>query len=92
MTFTDPGHRLVEEFWGTPTAAAVRSVDVLNAQAAALAWARRMAGTYPAPRIVADRLAAVATRMRTGEDDRDPRTVLMDIARSALAEHRAGAV
>ena len=72
---------------GDPVAdqAADRAVRVLQAQAAALAWVYQAAGLYPAPPMVAQRLAEAAARLRT--DDRDPDTELVRIA--AVAEHRA---
>lgn len=64
---------------------------VLNAHAAALAWIRDTTGRYPAPAEVAARLNAVAERMRSGADLRDPAPILLRIAADALAEHRAAA-
>jgi hypothetical protein len=67
--------------------AADRAVRVLHAQAAALAWVRQTAGTYPAPPAVAQRLAEAATQLRG--DDRDPVSVLIGVAAAAVAEHQA---
>jgi hypothetical protein len=64
----------------------VRAVDVLNAHAAALAWVRETTGSYPAPARVAARLEVVAGRLRSGVDDRDPDSVLVQVAAAALAE------
>ena len=60
---------------------------VLHAQAAALAWVRQTTGRYPAPTGVARRLAEAAAQLRG--DDRDPVTVLIGVAATAVAEHQA---
>lgn len=78
---------LVEELFGTSDAAADRAVEVIHAQAAALAWVCDTTGSYPVPATVAARLQAVAVRLR--RDNRDPRAVLMETAKQALAAHRA---
>lgn len=78
---------LVEELFGTSDAAADRTVEVIHAQAAALAWVCATTGSYPTPAPVAARLQAVAFRLR--QDDRDPRAVLMETAEQALADYRA---
>jgi len=71
-------------------AAAARVVAVMHAQAAALGWVRDTTGVYPAPRPVADAIAAAAQKLRT-DDDRDPALVLRQTAIDALAEYRAAA-
>ncbi|AEH11759.1 MULTISPECIES: hypothetical protein [Protofrankia] len=84
-------HALVDDLLGQPDQAADRSVAVLHAHAAALAWIRDTTGLYPAsPGIVAE-LNSVAGRLRTGIDDRDPVAVLGQAAVDALAAHRASA-
>jgi hypothetical protein len=83
---TDRAHALVDELCGPPDAAAARSVDVLHAQAAALAWVRQFTGSYPAPTRVVARVDAAAGKLRAGEDDRDPRVVLIQVAVDALGE------
>jgi hypothetical protein len=88
----DP-RRVLEDLCGPltddPVAVRVadRAVRVLHAQAAALAWVRQTTGAYPAPAVVARRLAEVAAELRS--DDRDPVTVLIGVAAVAVAEHRA---
>lgn len=82
---------LVEELIGPSDERADRAVAVLNAQAAALDWARQVAGTYPAPRAVSAELARVAAKLRSGEDDRDPVAVLGRCAVDAMAALRASA-
>jgi hypothetical protein len=67
--------------------AADKAVRVLHAQSAALAWVRQATGMYPAPPTVAQRLAEAAAQLR--EDDRDPVTVLIGVAATAVAEHQA---
>jgi hypothetical protein len=84
-------YALIEEFFGTSDPAADRVVEVLHAQAAALEWIRDTTGTYPAPAPVAVRIAEVAHRLRTCQDDREPMTVLRETAEQALADYRAAA-
>jgi len=67
--------------------AADRAVQVLHAQAAALAWVRQTTGTYPAPPAVAARLADAAAQLR--QDDRDPAGVLISVAAAAVAQYQA---
>jgi hypothetical protein len=88
---TKRAHALVDELCGPPDAAADRAVDVLHAQTAALAWVRQLTGVYPAPARVAERVATAARKLRTGEDDRDPRLVLVQVAAAALAEDSSSA-
>ena len=83
-------HALVDELVGPSDAVADRAVGVLHAHAAALAWIREATGGA-APTSVADRLAAVAARLRGGEDDRDPAAVLGQTAVDALTAYRAAA-
>jgi hypothetical protein len=77
-------HALVDELCGPPDEAADRAVAVLHAHAAALAWVRAVTRSYPAPKPVARRLETAAARLRSGEDDRDPARVLIEVATSAL--------
>ena len=92
---TDPdrarAHALIDELVGPSDAAADRTVAVLHAHAAALAWVRNTTGSYPAPADVATRLDEAAARLRTGEDARDPVAVLGQAAVDALAAHRSAA-
>ncbi|MBT8224430.1 MAG: hypothetical protein HKP61_16375 [Dactylosporangium sp.] len=81
-------HSLVDALLGEPDAAADRTVEVLNAHAATLAWVRDTTGAYPAPPNVAQALDTVAERLRTGDDRRDPVPVLGQAAVDALAAHR----
>jgi hypothetical protein len=81
-------HALVDELLGTSDEAADRTIAVLNAHAAALAWIREATGGYPAPASVAAALAKAAQRLRTGEDGRDPVAVLGQVAVDALTAHR----
>jgi hypothetical protein len=86
---TDDGqariHAMIDELLGVPDEAANRSVDVIHAQAEALAWVYEVTGTYPAPRHVAEALNRVAWPMRRGEDLREPSAVLLQVAADALA-------
>ncbi len=81
-------HDLIDALCGKPDAAADRTVEVLNAQAAALSWVREATGAYPAPASVAEALNSAAGPLRTGDDPRDPVIVLGRIAVEALAAHR----
>lgn len=81
--------RLVEELCGAPDAAAVRVVDVLHAHAAAVAWLGAVTGIRPTPAVVQGRLTEAAARLRSGEDRRDPYTVLVQVAAAARVELRA---
>ena len=81
-------HALIDAICGPPDDAANRTIEVLNAHAAALAWVRDTTGSYPAPVSVAARLAAAADRLRSGEDIRDPAVVLGQVAVDALAAYR----
>jgi hypothetical protein len=87
-------HALVDRIFGLDAdadadAAAGRVVEVLHAQAAALAWVRDVTGEYPAPRLVSEAVAAQAAKLRTSKDGRDPRVVLHQTAADALARLRA---
>jgi hypothetical protein len=82
-------YTLIEELFGASDPAADRAVEVIHAQAAALAWVCDTTGSYPTPAPVAARLQAVAARLR--RDDRDPAAVLMATAERALADYRAAA-
>jgi hypothetical protein len=84
-------HALVDDLLGPPDTAADRTVTVLHAHAAALAWICDTTGTYPAPADVAARLNDAAERLRTGDDIRDPVVVLGQVAVDALAAHRSTA-
>jgi len=84
-------HALVDALLGPPDQAAERAVAVLNAHAAALAWACDTNGAYPAPASVAAQLDSAAERLRTGADERDPVAVLGQMAVDALAAHRSTA-
>jgi hypothetical protein len=84
----DRAHALVDALLGAPDEAAYRTVAILNAHSAALAWVRDTTGTYPAPANVAAYLAAAADRLRSGEDLRDPVAVLGQAAVDALAAYR----
>jgi hypothetical protein len=86
-------HALVDSIFGLvpdaeADAVAARAVEVLNAQAAALAWVRDTTGVYPPPRLVTDAVAAAAARLRS-DDQREPTKVLRQTAAEALAVHRA---
>ena len=85
-------HALIDEFWGPSDPAADRAVEVMNAHAAALAWVRDTTGRYPAPPSVAAEIERVSWPLRTGEDDRDPNTVLHQTAVEALAGYQASVV
>lgn len=85
---SDRAHALIDTLFGEPDAAADRTVAVLNAQAAALAWVRDTTGTYPAPPPVAEQLSTAARQLRSGDDPRDPAPVLIQVAVEALAAHR----
>jgi hypothetical protein len=86
----DAAHELADQLCGRPEAAAVRWVQVLHAQAAALAWVRQ-AGAYPTPGHVAARLSEAAAALADPADERDPRTVLIQVAAQALAGQDRGA-
>jgi hypothetical protein len=81
---TDRALALAEELCGVPDQAAERAVEVMHAHAAALAWVRAVARSYPAPRPSAQRLQAAAARPRSGDDDRDPARVLIEVVASVL--------
>jgi hypothetical protein len=93
MTAADQAraHALVDDLIAPPDDAADRTVMVLHAHAAALAWIRDTTGAYPAPVDVAARLKDAAERLRTGDDTRDPVAVLGQAAVDALAAHRSTA-
>jgi hypothetical protein len=80
---------LIEQLCGTPGAAAVRAVEVSNAQLAALAWVRESTGAYPAA--VSARLQEVADELCLPGEDRDPREVLIQAAVTALQGQERGA-
>jgi hypothetical protein len=80
---------LIEELCGKPDEAAIRAVDVILAQGAALNWVAQATGRRPAPRRVADRLQVVATQLKDLADQRDPNEVLIQVAIHALAEERS---
>jgi len=92
-TKLDPAdlHAFIDRVFGTPDAAARRVVDVLEAQAAALAWVRDTTGRYPSPRPVAAAIQEAANGLRDVNDERDPNQILSAIAAEALAAHMAGA-
>ncbi|WP_241835439.1 hypothetical protein [Pseudofrankia asymbiotica] len=83
-------HALVRALFGPSDAAADRSVDVLGAHAAALAWIREAVGSYPTPLPIATRLEQVAADLRAPGDDRDPALTLGHAALDALTAYRAG--
>lgn len=87
----DRAHDLVDVLCGEPDAEAVRQVEVLHAHAAALAWIGQATDSYPAPGWVAERLQEAADQLRAGTDERDPRTVLVQVAALALAGGRTSA-
>jgi hypothetical protein len=74
---------------GVPDAAANWAVDVIHAQAAALAWVRDTTGFYPAPSAVASRIAVAAAELRVGPPGHDPVEHLAQVARDALRDLRA---
>src|SRR5262245_61672158 len=80
---------LVQELFGLSDPVADHVVEVLHAQGAALEWVREKIGTYPAPRPVAAHLEAVAQRLRSGVDRRDPVVALQEAAEEALATYQA---
>ncbi len=80
---------LVETVFGVPDAAAHRAVDVLHAQAAALAWVRETTGRYPSPRPVAAVIQEAANGLREVDDERDPDEILLAVAAEALGAHMA---
>lgn len=80
----DRAHALIDALCGEPDAAAIRAVDVLHAQAAALAWVREVTCAYPAPAHVAERLQAAADELRVPGDERNPHAVLIQVAAAAL--------
>ncbi len=84
-------YTLVDDLLGTSNQAADRTVAVLHAHAAALAWVRDTTGVYPAPASVAVQLDRTAERLRDGSDERDPVAVLGQAAVDALAAYRATA-
>jgi hypothetical protein len=84
-------HTLIDAICGLPDPAAIRAVSVLNAHAAALAWVGRATGAYPAPAVVAARLREAAERLNDPDDSRDPDSVLIQVAATALAEERSSA-
>ena len=85
-------HALVDDLIGPSNQAADRSVAVLHAHTAALAWVRDTTGVYsPAPASVAVQLDRVAERLRDGRDERDPAAVLGQAAVDALAAYRSTA-
>jgi hypothetical protein len=89
-TDTAAAHELVDRLCGPPDAAAVRWVQVLHAHAAALAWVHQ-AGAHPTPAPVAARLSEAAAALADPADERDPRTVLVQVAAEALGELDRGA-
>ncbi|MEN3357134.1 MAG: hypothetical protein V7637_1116 [Mycobacteriales bacterium] len=88
---TKQARALVDELCGLPDEAAVRTVDVLHAHAAALAWVGETTGSRPVPKRVAARLEAAAALLRSGTDSRDPAAVLIGEAVAALAEGSSSA-
>jgi hypothetical protein len=82
-------HALVEALIGPSDARADRSVEVLHAHAASLAWIREAVGSYPTPPAIAMELEQVAAELRGEGDERDPVLVLGQAALSALAAYRA---
>ncbi|SHN14024.1 hypothetical protein [Cryptosporangium aurantiacum] len=84
-------HSLIDAICGQPDAAATRAVEVLSAQAAALAWVGQATGSYPAPAGVAARLREVADELKDPSDSRDPDAVMIQVAAEALAEERSSA-
>lgn len=92
-TKLDPAdlHTFIDRVFGTPDAAARRVVDVLEAQATALAWVRDTTGRYPSPRPVAAAIQEAANGLRDVDDKRDPHQVLSAVAAEALAAHMAKA-
>jgi hypothetical protein len=85
MMSADAAHELVDQLCGSPDAGAVRWVQVLHAQAAALAWVRQ-AGAYPTPGRLTARLNEAAAALADPADGRDPRTVLIQVAAQAVRE------
>lgn len=86
---TAAAHALVEQIFGVPDAAARRAVDVIHAQAAALAWVHETTGRYPSPKPVAAAIREAAAGLRDVDDKRDPKQVLFAVAAEALAAHLA---
>lgn len=84
-------HALIDEVCGQPDPAATRAVEVLTAQAAALTWVGQATGTYPAPAGVAARLREVAEELKDPSNQRDPDSVLIQAAATALAAERSNA-
>ncbi len=82
-------HALIEQLCGIPDAAAVRAVEVSNAQVAALAWVRESTGCYPTA--VSARLQEAADELCQPGDDRDPREVLIQTAVAAVQGQERGA-
>ncbi|WP_345072719.1 hypothetical protein [Phytohabitans flavus] len=91
QTRLDPAelHAFIDRVFGTPDAAACRVVDVLEAQADALAWVRDTTGRYPSPKPVAAAVQEAATGLRGVDDKRDPRQILSTVAVEALAAYMA---
>ncbi len=81
---------LVKDLFGPGDRTADRAVAVLHAHATALAFVRDATGEYPAPAPVAAALDEAARRLRDGDDDGDPVTILGQAAVTALAGYRAG--
>ncbi|MBL7488258.1 hypothetical protein I6A60_09455 [Frankia sp. AgB1.9] len=81
-------HALVEDLLGPSDARADRSIEVLHAHAAALAWVREAVGSYPTPAAIAVELEQVAEELRRAEDEREPVLVLRQAALRALTAYR----
>ncbi|MDQ7907290.1 hypothetical protein RB614_22500 [Phytohabitans sp. ZYX-F-186] len=90
-TKLDPSelHAFIDKIFGVPDAAARRGVDVIHAQAEALAWVRDTTGRYPSPKPVAAAIQAAANDLRGVDDERDPRQVLFAVAAEALGAYLA---
>lgn len=84
-------HALVDMLGGQPSHTEDRTVEVLRAYAAAVAWAHAVGGSGQTPDVVLARLKSAATRLSAGDDSRDPVRVLIEVASTALTEHEAGA-
>jgi hypothetical protein len=82
-------HAYIDQVFGTPDAAACRVVDVLEAQAAALAWVRDTTGRYPGPKRVGAAIQEAANGLRGVDDERNPKQILFAVAAEALAAHMA---
>lgn len=82
-------YTVIEDLAGPTSAAGDRAAAVLQAQVAALAWARDTLGAYPVPASVATAIAAAAEQLRS--DERDPVDVLTRLALDAVARYRTTA-